>query len=294
MHTNTIAAAAVLERRALAPMPAIEIERGRKDEWLLGTTRVARYHGARRWRAGGEQMCKLVFQCASRSMVTFPGRAADSELTAGHWIAHVSPSWDAQTAWGSDVLSIAFPAELLSRSMLLQLQSAPEAAMRIGGAAQMCLELARTCIAHDGAMSDAVAATLGESLVEMAKLAIIEQSCGKRGETIRETVRARILGFVNRNLADPELTIERIAGRMHCTKRYLHKVFSEDGETLNQYIWTRRLELCRVNLARPDLSAKSITEIAFGCGFSNAAHFSRSFRARFGESPRAYRRGALA
>ena len=106
MHTNTIAAATLLERRPLAPMPAIEIDRGRKDEWLLGTTRVARYHGARRWRAGGEQMCKLVFQCASRSMVTFPGRAADSELTAGHWIAHVSPSWDAQTAWGSEVLSI--------------------------------------------------------------------------------------------------------------------------------------------------------------------------------------------
>jgi AraC-like DNA-binding protein len=81
---------------------------------------------------------------------------------------------------------------------------------------------------------------------------------------------------------------------MHCTKRYLHKVFSEDGETLNQYIWTRRLELCRAHLGRPDLSAKSITEIAFGCGFSNAAHFSRSFRARFGESPRAYRRSALA
>ena len=81
---------------------------------------------------------------------------------------------------------------------------------------------------------------------------------------------------------------------MKCTKRYLHKVFSEDGETLNQYIWTHRLELCRAHLARADLAAKSITEIAFGCGFSNAAHFSRSFRARFGESPRAYRRSALA
>ena len=106
-------------------------------------------------------------------------------------------------------------------------------------------------------------------------------------------MRTRIRAFIHRNLADPDLTIERIAERMQCTKRYLHKVFSDEGETLNQYIWAQRLELCRKHLSRAELAGKSITEIAFACGFSNAAHFSRSFRARFGQPPRAFRRAAL-
>jgi AraC-like DNA-binding protein len=111
---------------------------------------------------------------------------------------------------------------------------------------------------------------------------------------MRETVRARIQSYIQRNLTDPELTIERIAERMQCTKRYLHKVFNGQRETLNQYIWSRRLELCRARLLQPELARQSITQIAFDCGFSNAAHFSRSFRARFGECPRVYRRTMLA
>jgi len=37
------------------------------------------------------------------------------------------------------------------------------------------------------------------------------------------------------------------------------------------------------------LHGKTITEIAFFWGFSDSAHFSRSFRRRFGISPRIFR-----
>jgi len=106
-------------------------------------------------------------------------------------------------------------------------------------------------------------------------------------------VRARIQSFIQRNLADPELSIQRIATHMQCTKRYLHKVFSDEGQTLCHYIWAQRLERCRAELMRPEMAAKSITQIAFSCGFSNGAHFSRAFRARFGKPPRDYRQAAL-
>lgn len=284
---------AVRDRRLPEPVLAADLEHGRRQERTLGSAKIVRVKGALHWRETDDSVCRLVFQCASHSVLSRVGTSSDLQLSAGNWTAQLSPGLDIQTGCGSEIVSIAFPTALLSRNLLLQVQAAPEAAMRTGTAAQMCFELARTCIAQAAAVSDAVGATLGDSLAELAKLAIIEQSSGKRGETIRETLRTRILGFINRNLADPDLTIERIAARMHCTKRYLHKVFSEEGETLSQYIWSRRLELCRAQLLRPDLSGKSITEIAFACGFSNAAHFSRSFRARFGESPRAFRRAAL-
>ena len=35
--------------------------------------------------------------------------------------------------------------------------------------------------------------------------------------------------------------------------------------------------------------AEGITEIAFRWGFNDSAHFSKAFRAEFGQSPRAYR-----
>ena len=56
--------------------------------------------------------------------------------------------------------------------------------------------------------------------------------------------------------------------------------------TIGQYVRHRRLEAaCR------DLEdrCRSISEIALAAGFADHAHFTRAFRARFGQSPRAYR-----
>jgi AraC-like DNA-binding protein len=283
---------AVREFSPQGPLPAVHPHREEHRARTLGTAEIAAFDDALHLCEAEPSVCRLVFQCVSRSLLSCGG-SADLELTAGSWTAHVSPAFELQTGRGSGVLSLAFPSTQLSRSLLMQVRAAFVVSTNTAGAAQMCLDLARTCLARAEPVSDAVSATLGDALIELAKLAIIERSGSTRGETIRETVRTRILGLVNRNLADPDLTIERIAERMRCTKRYLHKVFSEEGETLSQYIWARRLELCRAHLIRPELSDKSITEIAFACGFSNAAHFSRSFRARFGQSPRAFRQAAL-
>lgn len=43
-------------------------------------------------------------------------------------------------------------------------------------------------------------------------------------------------------------------------------------------------------LADAASAGRSITEIAYAAGFSDAAHFSRAFQQRFGTTPRAYRK----
>ncbi|MDY0066471.1 MAG: helix-turn-helix transcriptional regulator, partial [Steroidobacteraceae bacterium] len=65
------------------------------------------------------------------------------------------------------------------------------------------------------------------------------------------------------------------------------------GRTFSQYLLEHRLERCRSALERPRDSARSITEIAFECGFNDASHFSRAFRSRYGLSPREFRRAAV-
>ena len=61
------------------------------------------------------------------------------------------------------------------------------------------------------------------------------------------------------------------------------------GETLNQFIQRIRLEKAASQLI--DNPKKSITEIAFDCGFSGSATFARAFKESFGISASQYRSG---
>jgi AraC-like DNA-binding protein len=66
-------------------------------------------------------------------------------------------------------------------------------------------------------------------------------------------------------------------------------IFATGGESILAYILRRRLDECAARLADPQWRGHSITEIAFSYGFNSAPHFTRTFRDRFGISPREYR-----
>jgi transcriptional regulator GlxA family with amidase domain len=57
-----------------------------------------------------------------------------------------------------------------------------------------------------------------------------------------------------------------------------------------QWVQLERLEACRRLLDEPGLPARTLTEIALSQGFRSSAHFSASFRQRYGQRPRDYRR----
>ena len=125
--------------------------------------------------------------------------------------------------------------------------------------------------------------------VDRVELAVLDRAGTSTDASLRELTRDRVKRFVAVNLDDPHLTLDRVAAAIGCSKRYLHKLFDGEADTLNAYIWQRRLERIRQDLADPALADRSITEIAFGRGFSSSTHFSRSFRESCGVSPRVYR-----
>ena len=98
-----------------------------------------------------------------------------------------------------------------------------------------------------------------------------------------------ILQFIDAHISEPTLGPVEIALAMGISVRHLHRLFSATGCTLGDYIRSRRLERCCRDLANPCFQHKTITEIAFSWGFSDAAHFSHSFRKQFGMSPRSFR-----
>ena len=95
--------------------------------------------------------------------------------------------------------------------------------------------------------------------------------------------------FIDRNLRDPALAPTMIAARLGLSPRYLRMIFAAHDETLPAHILRRRLEACAARLRDARWAGHSITEIAFSWGFNSAAHFTRSFRHQFGQSPRDYR-----
>lgn len=114
-------------------------------------------------------------------------------------------------------------------------------------------------------------------------------------ESARRTLHVRrIKSYVRARLGDPELSPASIAAAAGVTPRYLHRLFEAEDQSIARWIWSVRLERCHRDLADPAQTGRSVTDIAFAWGFNDLAHFSRSFRARYGESPRAYRARRLA
>ncbi|AOI59113.1 helix-turn-helix domain-containing protein [Burkholderia diffusa] len=96
---------------------------------------------------------------------------------------------------------------------------------------------------------------------------------------------SRAKAFIDSHLADDDLDTRSISCALNLSPRQLARVFEIEGVPLTRYILARRLERCRADLCDRSLKHLTVSEIAYRWGFNNSAHFSRSYRARFGETP---------
>ncbi|PIO95521.1 AraC family transcriptional regulator [Pseudomonas syringae] len=100
----------------------------------------------------------------------------------------------------------------------------------------------------------------------------------------------RLKAYIERHLADRDLTVERIASVEQCSVRSLHRTFQvEQGCTVSEYIWQRRLSRCAEELRSNEHAHRSLTDIAYAWGYGSSSHFSRHFKSTFGMSPRLFR-----
>jgi len=109
------------------------------------------------------------------------------------------------------------------------------------------------------------------------------------GTAFRRALLARTQEYIIDNLGDPELGPQSIAAAFRFSPRYLHRLFNEFDITVADWIKRRRLFRSRTELEDAGLDGQSITQIAMKNGFGDGSHFSRTFRAEFGVSPREHR-----
>jgi AraC-like DNA-binding protein len=88
-----------------------------------------------------------------------------------------------------------------------------------------------------------------------------------------------------------DLSVEDYAQLTHLSLSSFKRKFKETfGESPARYIKTVRLKQAADRLK---VSSDRISDIGYDCGFNDLAHFSKSFAARYGTTPSAYRKAHL-
>ena len=112
---------------------------------------------------------------------------------------------------------------------------------------------------------------------------------GAAGRASHPQVR-RAIARIAARLADPKLTVRRIADELRVHPDYLAHLFATQvGQRMSRYIIGQRVELAKTLLATTDWQIK---RIAYETGHANPNWFSYIFRVQTGLSPSEYRQQA--
>lgn len=99
-------------------------------------------------------------------------------------------------------------------------------------------------------------------------------------EVIEQTVQ-----YIKGNIAE-EMSLESLSARASFSPVYFHKLFrASTGKNLREYIEEQRIKRAIELLTSTD---KTLTEIAYECGFSSQSYFSYAFKRRIKMTPREY------
>ncbi|MGO9672984.1 MAG: helix-turn-helix domain-containing protein [Methylocella sp.] len=161
-----------------------------------------------------------------------------------------------------------------------------------GGIGAVASNFVRSCSLNAGAFAAHESSALADHAVDLLTLAAasVRPAAFSLSQS-RSATMARVKALIEERLPDFALDTASIARRAGLSARYLNSLFGEDGTSLMRYVWRRRLERCAKDLADPRRAGERIAEIAFRQGFSDASHFSRAFRQRFGCAPKDFRQG---
>ena len=100
----------------------------------------------------------------------------------------------------------------------------------------------------------------------------------------------RFKAIINSRIADPSLTVESIGEEIGLSRVQLYrKTKALIGYSPNEFLRICRLRKAAAMLASTD---RSVSEVAYGVGFSSPSYFTRCYREYFGENPVSARNSA--
>lgn len=122
--------------------------------------------------------------------------------------------------------------------------------------------------------------------------------CLKTGRDQTELIRMRglraarletILVEIRSRFSDPAFSPRTIGAKLGLSSRYVQNLLHETGASFTERVMELRLQRARALLENSRYHAVQVSEIAYACGFNDISHFNRTFRHRFGMTPRGLR-----
>jgi AraC-like DNA-binding protein len=188
----------------------------------------------------------------------------------------------------SNVINFRFPFGKIV-PLIADLDAATMRPIPVGSEAlQLLLHYAAMLQQEDWVTEPSLQGLMASHLQDLAVLAIgatrdATVAAGSRGVP---AVRLRaIKADIIRNLADRDLSIEKVGRRHGISPRYVSKLFDGDTTTFSEFVLVQRLDLAWRMLVDPRLSERTISALAFEAGFGDLSYFNRCFRRLYGGTP---------
>ena len=151
----------------------------------------------------------------------------------------------------------------------------PRGAMLAAALRGLVSQLPAATIADAPALAEAFAALVRALFLLPEPPEPASPSRAHQGERIRR--------YMDQHLAS-DLDAGELARRFGLSRASLYRLFQADGG-IEAYLRDRRLERCSIELMQALPERGRVREIAERLGFSDAGHFTRAFRQRFGVAP---------
>ncbi len=182
-----------------------------------------------------------------------------------------------------EVLVVTVPA----RALLL---AVPDAERLCARPIPLSTTLSRAVASFIRGAIDATSTQAGQNETDIVAYlaALLRIADGAGHELSRASLFALLEAYLKANIASIRPP-GAIAAEFGISERTLHRIFSDRETRFERHVLTLRVELFRRLLGDGARRRASIADLASQCGFADAAHASRTFKASFGLTPREFR-----
>jgi len=92
--------------------------------------------------------------------------------------------------------------------------------------------------------------------------------------------------YIVENSFRRDLSVSAVATHLGVTPRNLQRMFESEGTTFSEFLLGQRLSRAHRMLTEPGRIQSAVATVAYDAGFGDLSYFNRSFKRRFGATPR--------
>ncbi len=237
--------------------------------------------------ANGDDSLVLAIIRSGRTVVSQKGK--DIALSQGSAVL-----WSSEAAGVfhnpglMDIVTLAFPRTILKRivtdidKVLLRTIPASTEALRL-----LCRYT--DMLRNDPAvMESALGGVASSHVQDLAALALgaTRDGADRAGRGgLRAARLDAIKSDIMSDISAPDLNVRSIAARHGISPRYIRALFETEDTSFTDFVREQRLMKAYRSLGSVAFAGRSISTIAFDCGFGDLSYFNHSFRRRFGATP---------